>query len=116
MPLGAFLENEGIPECTLFVLERNLLPLARAELLEGPSNERSLILVIELDVSERESSIPRGRDGAIVYGSTGSVRVAEDLERSRKRQSQEIARGVPALLEHGLVVAQFVILYHSDSS
>jgi hypothetical protein len=50
------------PDCRL---EWTLLPLTIAGVFEGPIRERSLRLVMELEVSERESSMPRGRAGAI---------------------------------------------------
>ena len=52
-------------KCSDCRLEGILLPLAINDVFEGPSRERSLRLVMELEVSERESSMPRGRAGAI---------------------------------------------------
>ena len=62
VPLGRVFAFTEIPLCKL---ELTLLPLAIAEVPAGPSRERSLRFVMELDVSERESSMPRGRAGAI---------------------------------------------------
>lgn len=68
MPLGRAFALKDSP---LGKFELTLLPLAIAEVPVGPSKERSLRFVIELEVSERESSIPRGRAGAIVqFGRT----------------------------------------------
>ncbi len=106
VPFGAFLENEGIPECILFVLEATLLPLARPELPEGPSNERSFRLVMELDVSERESSMPRGRAGAIVQCNTATLRAAKIVARTRKR-NYEMFMEVDTKIESAPVVPLF---------
>jgi hypothetical protein len=62
VPLGRVFAFTESPLCKV---ELTLLPLAIAEVPAGPSRERSLRFVIELDVSERESSTPRGRAGAI---------------------------------------------------
>jgi hypothetical protein len=62
VPLGVGLAFTESPLCKV---ELALLPLAIVDVPAGPSNERSLRFVIELDVSERESSMPRGRAGAI---------------------------------------------------
>jgi hypothetical protein len=62
VPLGIAFAFTESPLCRL---ELTLLPLAIAEVPAGPRSERSLRFVIELDVSERESSMPRGRAGAI---------------------------------------------------
>ena len=63
VPLGRAFAFKDSPLCKF---ELTLLPLAIAEVPAGPSKERSLRFVIELEVSERESSMPRGRAGAIV--------------------------------------------------
>lgn len=63
VPFGRAFALTEIPLCRF---ELTLLPLAIAEVPAGPSKERSLRFVMELDVSERESSTPRGRAGAIL--------------------------------------------------
>src|SRR5437016_4063535 len=62
VPLGRGFASMKFSDCRL---EGILLPLAIIDVFEGPSRERSLRLVMELEVSERESSMPRGRAGAI---------------------------------------------------
>ena len=62
VPFGRAFTFAESPPCKVGL---TLLPLAIADEPTGPSKERSFRFVIELDVSERESSIPRGRAGAI---------------------------------------------------
>ena len=62
IPFG---RDVAFTESPLCKFEWILLPLAIAELPAGPCKERSLRFVMELEVSERESSMPRGRAGAI---------------------------------------------------
>ena len=85
VPLGRAFAFTESPLCKL---ELTLLPLAIAEVPAGPSKERSLRFVIELDVSERESSIPRGRAGAILHASHSMLkeegRPDHEIEDSRQ--------------------------------
>jgi hypothetical protein len=79
VPLGRAFAFKDSPLCKF---ELALLPLAIAEVPAGPSKERSLRFVIELEVSERESSIPRGRVGAIVQFS----KIERENESNREKR------------------------------
>jgi hypothetical protein len=85
VPLGRAFAFKDSPLCKFGL---TLLPLAIAEVPAGPSKERSLRFVIELEVSERESSMPRGRAGAIVqFG-----KIESEIESNREKRADDSQR------------------------